>query len=137
MPKLVKYRIRIAAALVALCGAAAIAQEAVEETANSNDNNDDNDTIEEIIVTAPRPGQRKRAEKEEIDPVRAKLLKDFNQLQEDQKEMAWRDAKANESPARVKWGYDPSDEYRMRTQMDLMELPTERTKPATIFRLSF
>jgi hypothetical protein len=121
----------MAAALVALFGVVVFAQEAAEEPAV------DSEIIEEIIIIAPKPGARRRVDKEYEDPVRAKLLKDFYEMQEDQKELEWRKAVADEIPSRIKWGYDPSDEYRMRRQMDLQELPSERTKPATLFRFDF
>ncbi len=131
MRNFVVYPFGMAAALVALFGVAVFAQEADEEPA------DDSEIIEEIIVIAPKPGARRRVDKEYEDPVRAKLLKDFYEMQEDQKEFEWRKAAAEENPSRIKWGYDPSDEYRMRMQMDLQELPSERTKPATLFRFNF
>lgn len=131
MRNFVVYPFGIATVLVALFGVAVYAQEADEEPA------DDSEIIEEIIVIAPRPGARRRIDKEYEDPVRAQLLKDFYKMQEDQKELEWRKAAVEESPSRIKWGYDPSDEYRMRRQMDLQELPSERTKPATLFRFNF
>lgn len=131
MRNFVVYPFGMATAIVALFGVAVYAQEADEEPA------DDSEIIEEIIVIAPRPGARRRIDKEYEDPVRAQLLKDFYKMQEDQKELEWRKAAVEESPSSIKWGYDPSDEYRMRRQMDLQELPSERTKPATLFRFNF
>jgi len=131
MRNFVVYPFGMAAALVALFGVVVFAQEADEEPAV------DSEIIEEIIIIAPKPGARRRVDKEYEDPVRAKLLKDFYEMQEDQKELEWRKAVADEIPSRIKWGYDPSDEYRMRRQMDLQELPSERTKPATLFRFDF
>ena len=130
MRNFVVYACGIAATIVALLGAAVFAQEADEEPA------DDGETIEEIIVFAPKPGDRKRLDQEYEDPVRAQLLKDFYEMQADQKEFAWRESAA-ESSSRITWGYDPSDEYRMRKEMDLQELPSERVKPATLFRFKF
>ena len=131
MRNFVVYPFGMAAALVALFGVVVFAQEADEEPAV------DSEIIEEIIIIAPKPGARRRVDKEYEDPVRAKLLKDFYEMQEDQKELEWRKAVADENPSRIKGGYDPSDEYRMRRQMDLQELPSERTKPATLFRFDF
>ena len=130
MRNFVVYACGIAATIVALLGAAVFAQEADEEPA------DDGETIEEIIVFAPKPGDRKRLDQEYEDPVRAQLLKDFYEMQADQKEFAWRESAA-EDTSRITWGYDPSDEYRMRNEMDLQELPSERVKPATLFRFKF
>ena len=58
-------------------------------------------------------------------------------MQEDKEELKWRDAAVEESPSRIAWGYDPSDEYRLRNAMALQELPSERTRPATLFRFKF
>ena len=131
MRKFIYYPIGIAAVIAMLLAAASFAQEAQEEQA------DEGDTIEEIIVVAPRPGDRKRVDQEYEDPVRAQLLIDFYKMQEDQKELKWRDAAIEESPSRFSWGYDPSDEYRLRNEMALQELPSERTQPATVFRIKF
>jgi len=122
----------IASALLALSGVVVFAQETDEE-----ETADDNETIEEIIVIAPKPGDRRRVDEDYVDPAKAKLLKDFYQMQEDDKELAWRDAAAQESPDRIKWGYDPKDDYNRRMEMDLTELPSERNKPATLFKVSF
>ena len=127
----VVYRYRIAAVVIGLFGAAVFAQEADEEQA------DENEVIEEIIVFAPKPGDRRRVDQEYEDPVRAQLLKDFYKMKEDQEEYEWRKAAAEENTSNVKWGYDPSDEYQMRMEMDLHEPPAHRTKPATLFKVSF
>jgi len=125
------FRCGMTAAIAVLVGTTLFAQDAVEEVS------EDSETIEEIIVIAPKPGDRRRVDQEYEDPVRARLLKDFYQMQEDQEEFEWRTAAAEESSSNIKWGYDPSDEYHMRRQMDLQELPSERTRPATVFRISF
>ena len=131
IPNFVVYPFGMAAALVALFGVAVFAQETDEEPA------DEREPIEEIIVIAPKPGDRRRVDQEYEDPVRAKLLKDFYKMQEDKEEFEWRKSAAAESPSRIKWGYDPRDEYRMRNEIALQELPSERTKPATLFRFKF
>lgn len=117
--------------ILAMSGVAAFSQEVDEEPV------DDSEEIEEIIVFAPKPGDRRDIDQEYEDPVRAKLLQDFYKMQEDQEEFEWRKAAVEESPSRIKWGYDPSDDYRMRREMDLQELPSERNRPATVFRFSF
>ena len=127
----VLYIFGVAAAIVALFGADVFAQEADEEPA------DESEQIEEIIVIAPKPGDRRRVDEEYEDPVRAKLLKDFYEMQEDKEEFEWRESAAEEDSSRITWGYDPKEEYRMRNEMDLQELPSERTTPATLFRFEF
>ncbi len=130
------YRFGIAAAIAVLFGAAAFAQEANDEPADDAPAAT-SEEIEEIIVIAPKPGARKRVDPEYEDPVRAQLLKDFYKMQDDAEEFEWRDTGAAKTPSRITWGYDPRDEYRMRNEMDLQSLPSERTKPATLFRVDF
>ncbi len=129
----------IAAAIAVLFGAAAFAQEANDEPADEAPaaTSEEIEEIEEIIVFAPKPGARNRVDQEYEDPVRAQLLKDFYKMQDDAEEFEWRDSAAAKTPSRITWGYDPRDEYRMRNEMDLRALPSERTKPATLFRVDF
>ncbi len=54
-----------------------------------------------------------------------------------EEEYEWRTSATVESPSRIKWGYDPRDDYKMRNEMDLTDLNFEQTKPATLFRLEF
>ncbi len=132
------YRFGIAAAVAVLFGAAVFAQEANDESADEApaDTSEQIEEIEEILVIAPKPGGRRRVDQEYEDPVRAQLLRDFYKMQDDQAEFEWRDTAAK-TPSRITWGYDPRDEYRMRNEMDLQALPSERTKPATLFRVDF
>ena len=125
----------IAAAFAVLFGAVAFAQEANDEPVDEAPA-DTSEEIEEILVIAPKPGGRRRVDQEYEDPVRAQLLRDFYKMQDDQAEFEWRDTAAK-TPSRITWGYDPRDEYRMRNEMDLQALPSERTKPATLFRVDF
>jgi hypothetical protein len=128
------YKFGTAAALVALFGVAAFAQQADEEPADESEAVED---IEEIIVVAPKPGSRRRVDKEYEDPTRARLLKELYELEALEEEYEWRKSAAVESPSRIKWGYDPRDDYKMRNEMDLTDLNFEQTKPATLFRLEF
>ena len=134
------YKSALAVAIVALVGTTTFAQ---EETVAPVPEDEvapvaefvELEEIEEIIVVAPRPGDRRRVDREYEDPVRAKLLMDFYKMQQDQEEFEWRKAGATESTARIKWGYDPRNDYRMRREMDLQDLSWERSKPATLFRI--
>ncbi len=130
-PNFVVYQFGIAAAIVAFFGTAVFAQVADEVKA------DDSEAIEEIIVVAPKPGDRRRVDREYEDPVRARLLQDLYKMREEEEEFEWRTAAAAEKQSRISWGYDPQDEYRMRNELALLELPSERTRPATLFRVGF
>ncbi len=144
------YRLAIAAAISMLIGALASAQEAGETPAEEavpeiveieeiSDDAEVADTgeIEEIIVVAPRPGSRRRIDDEYEDPARTKLLKEFYRMKELEEESEWRKPDTSESSSRIKWGYDPRDEYRMRHEMDLQDLSWEKKKPATLFKVEF
>jgi hypothetical protein len=135
--RFVVYGFAIAFAIVALAGAGASAQEANEEPVADSEDSETSEVIEEIIVYSPKPGDRKRLDDEYEDPVRAQLLKDFYEMQEDQEEFEWRKSAAEDDTSRISWGYDPKDEYEMRNSLDLQDLPSERTKPATLFRVNF
>jgi len=55
-------------------------------------------------------------------------------------ELAWRqeDRDLRTSGSRIKWGYSPQAEQRMRRENDFMyDLPIDQTKPATLFRVEF
>lgn len=130
----VVFKFGTAAALVALFGAAAFAQQADEEPA---DESEAVEAIDEIIVVAPKPGGRRRVDKDYEDPTRARLLKEHYEMEVLEEEYEWRKSAAVESPSRIKWGYDPRDDYKMRNEMDLLDLNWEQTKPATLFRLEF
>jgi len=131
MRSFIVFKFGTAAALVGLFGAAAFAQQADEQPA------DESEAVDEIIVVAPKPGSRRRVDKEYEDPTRARLLKEHYEMEVLEEEYDWRKSAAVESPSRIKWGYDPRDDYKMRNEMDLLDLNWEQTKPATLFRLEF
>lgn len=93
--------------------------------------------MEEIVVIAPKPGTRQRLDREYEDPVRAKLLKEFYRMRELEEEYEWRKSGKDSSSSRIKLGYDPRDEYRLRNDTALQDLAWEKNKPATLFRLEF
>ncbi len=129
--RVVFYKFGAVAALVALFGTAAFAQQSYEAPAAESED------IEEIVVVARKPGGRKTVDKEYEDPARAKLLKDLHEMQIDEEEYKWRSSAAVESPSRINWGYDPTDDYEMRNSLGMQDLPFEKNKPATLFRLEF
>ena len=57
-----------------------------------------------------------------------------------EEELAWRQADPDrqDPESRIKWGYSPQAEQRMRRESDFMyDLPVDQTKPATLFRVEF
>ena len=121
-------------AILSLVGAAVFAQESTEQPV---DDDEAVEEIEEITVTARKPGDRRRVDEEYQDPALAELLKEYYELQQEQEEFEWRASAATDDTSRISWGYDPRDEYRMRNEMDLNRLPSERTQPASVFRVGF
>lgn len=119
-----------------LVGLAAAAQEE-----NDDNNAEDEEEIDEIVVIVDRSG----------DPVmdvdlrheailRERIMKEYYRLQQLEEESAWRQADPDLDPAktsRIKWGYNPQAEARMRRDTELTDLPIDDVKPATIFRIEF
>ena len=57
-----------------------------------------------------------------------------------EEELAWRQADPDleDKDSRIKWGYSPQAEQRMRNDMDEMyDLPIDQVKPASLFRIEF
>ena len=121
----------IAVASLTIVGAAAYGQEADEDPANESED------IEEIIVVAPKPGSRRHIDQVYEDPLRARILRDLYEMEVLEEEYEWRRSAADSSPARIKWGYDPTNEYRMRNEMALRQVSWENSKPATIMSINF
>jgi hypothetical protein len=121
----------LATIMIVLCAAAALAQEADE------DDSDEVEEIEEIIVSARKPGDRRRVDQEYEDPLRARILRELHKLDVLEEEYEWRAEVEKPSASRISWGYDPREDYRMRNEMDLREVPWENSKPATIFSIDF
>jgi hypothetical protein len=92
---------------------------------------------EEIIVVAPRPGSRREVDRVYEDPVRARVLKDLYEMREDEAEVAILDAAASRDTDRVRFGYDPTEDYLRRKEIDLETPQRDTVRPATIFRISF
>ena len=147
--KYLVYGFAIALAIVALAGTTAFSQQVSEEpvvereeteaseASEANAESETAETIEEIVVFAPKPGDRKRLDEDYEDPVRAQLLKDFYKMQEDQEEYEWRSTASRDDTSRVSWGYDPQDEYQMRNDLGMQDLPSHRVKPASVFKIEF
>lgn len=95
------------------------------------------EVIEEIIVVSPRPGARRRIEIDYEDLERERIIKEFHRMKELEEEYEWRASASRDDSSRIKMGYDPRDEYRMRNDTALQELSFERQKPATVFRVDF
>jgi len=125
-----------AAAAMTLTGAIALAQ----ENAGPNADEDEVEVIDEIVVVAgEKSGDPVDVEALYEEMMRERLMLDQIRLQELQEQDEWRNktSMAVESPSRIKWGYDPQDELRMRRDSNLSDVSFVTTKPATVFRSEF
>ena len=123
-----------AAATMLFTGAIALAQENTEQLA------DEVEVIDEIIVVAgEKSGDPVDVEALYEEMMRERLMLDYIRLQELEEQEEWRNktSMAVESPSRIRWGYDPQDELRMRRDSNLSDVQSVTTKPATVFRVDF
>jgi len=123
-----------AAAIVTCIGAAAIAQENTEESV------EEDEVIEEIIVYAGgRPDDPVDVEALYEEMMRDRLMTDIKRLDILEEQQEWRSSgdKNVSSSSRIKWGYSPQDELRMRRESGIPEETYITTKPATVFRYEF
>lgn len=122
----------LAAVILSCTVNAALAQELDADSAEADD------SLDEIIVVGPKPGDRRRVDEDvTADTERRRILKEQYWLSVEQEEYEWRKRQTIEKPSRIKVGYDPRDDYKMRTELDMHSLPYEQTKPATLFRIGF
>ncbi len=118
-------------AIVALTVASTLAQETYDE-----------EVIEEIVVIAgDRPGDPVDVDALYEEMMRDMLRIDLDRLEVLEDDLAWREEtdktiNANSS-SRIKWGYDPQDELRMRNDLDISAVQGVPTRPATVFRFEF
>lgn len=99
----------------------------------------DDKTIEEVVVYGPRSGDPIDIDALYLEQLRKRILDDYFEQQLIMERQRWRsslDVKLK-SPSRIRWGYDPGAELRMRRETDLMDLPFETTRPASILRIGF
>lgn len=118
-------------AIVALTVASTLAQETYDE-----------EVIEEIVVIAgDRPGDPVDVDALYEEMMRDMLRIDLDRLEVLEDDLAWRketDKTINaNSSSRIKWGYDPQDELRMRNDLDMSDVQGVPTRPATVFRFEF
>ena len=97
--------------------------------------------MDEITVTVGPEGRTAfEMEMERLARMREEIYSEMRMRERQQEELAWRRADPDlEKPeSRIKWGYSPQAEQRMRLENDFIyDLPFEQTKPATVFRAEF
>lgn len=97
--------------------------------------------MDEITVVAGPQGQTAfELEMEREELMRQAIYDEMRLREREQEEQAWRQADPDlrNPDSRIKWGYSPQAEQRMRRSNDFMyDLPIDQTKPATLFRAEF
>ncbi|MBT8089979.1 MAG: hypothetical protein KJO01_07205 [Gammaproteobacteria bacterium] len=99
----------------------------------------DDKSMEEVVVYGTRRGDPVDIDALYLEQFRKRVLDDYFEQRRLMEKEQWRsslDVKLK-SPSRIRWGYDPGAELRMRRETDLMDLPFETTRPASIFRIGF
>lgn len=115
-----------------LGGVAAAQTESADATAD-----DDTPAIEEIVVTAQKPGDRQRLEVPYEELMRQRLVEELDTMRREQEEIEWRRGPRLEDPSRISFGYRPQERGREAPETPMTDLPVEYNKPATIFRFEF
>ena len=98
---------------------------------------DEPQAVDEIVVTAEKPGDRKRVDTPYEELMRERMLEELDRMEREEEEIAWRRAPTVQQPSRISFGYRPQDSARDGRNPSLTDLPLENTKPATIFRFEF
>lgn len=97
--------------------------------------------MEEIeVVVGPQGRTAFELEMQRQALMKQAVYAEMRMRERREEEMAWRQADPDlQNPeSRIKWGYSPQAEQRMRRENDFMyDLPIDQTKPATLFRVEF
>lgn len=93
---------------------------------------------EEIVVIGQRPGDPRRLDNAYEEALRSRILTEIERLDALEEEFEWRRAaRSSDDGSRIRWGYDPRDEYRARRDSELYDLPLDNTRPAKLFSIEF
>lgn len=97
--------------------------------------------MDEITVTVGPDGRTAyELEMDRLAEHMQEVYREKRLREREEEEVAWRQADPDlDNPdSRIKWGYSAQAEQRMRRENDfLYDLPTDQTKPATLFRAEF
>ena len=98
-------------------------------------------TMEEIeVVVGPQGESAFELEMQRQAALQEAVFAEARMRERREEELAWRQADPDlaDPDSRIKWGYSPQAEQRMRNEMDDMyDLPIDQVKPASIFRVEF
>ena len=98
-------------------------------------------TMEEIeVIVGPQGESMFELEMQRQAALREAVFAEARMRERREEELSWRQADPDlqDTESRIKWGYSAQAEQRMRNDMDAMyDLPIDRVKPASIFRVEF
>ena len=92
------------------------------------------------VVVGPQGQSAFELEMQRQAELQAAVFAEMRMRERREEETAWREADPDlDNPeSRIKWGYSPQAEQRMRRDIeDMYDLPIDQTKPASIFRIEF
>lgn len=98
---------------------------------------EDSETLQEIVVVGARSGDPKRLDNAYENALRQRIMDEIDELEALQEEFDWRRSARDDDESRIRWGYDPRDEFRARRESELYDLPLDDNRPATIFSIEF
>jgi len=97
--------------------------------------------IEEIkVISGPQGQTAFELETQRQAIIREAVLADMRMRERLEQEFAWRQADPDlkDRESRIKWGYNPQAEQRMRRDTAFMnDLSMEQYEPASVFRIEF
>jgi hypothetical protein len=126
----------VTAAILLYAGAAFAADEDVQQ--DDADTIEEAEVIEEIVVYANKHGGEVDLDARYAELFRSRASAELDRLDVLEEEYEWRKTMSEtEDTSRIKWGYDAEAEMSMRRDTSLTDLPTEDTRPATLFRVQF
>jgi len=97
--------------------------------------------MDEITVIAGPQGRTAfELEMQRQAQMQEAVFAEMRMREREEEELAWRQADRDlrNPDSRIKWGYSPQAEQRMRREYDFMnDMLMDQTKPATLFRAEF
>ena len=97
--------------------------------------------IDEIrVIVGPQGQSAFELEMEQQERMRESIYAEMRLREREQEEVAWRQADIDlQNPeSRIKWGYSPQAEQRMRrSDYFMLDKPAGGTMPASVFRVEF
>jgi len=138
MSDVLRHSLLAATLSAALASAAPLfAQQASDD---GEQDGDDADVVEEIVVVARKRGDPVDVDERYKELLKRRILDDYRKQQILEERDMWRrsmEEASVDNESRIRWGYDPAAELRMRQESDMMDLPFEQNQPATLFRIEF